>query len=331
MNGFLGNTIKLFGKFRYMTGLVLVLVLAIIMSPEQRKTGDIIFLTFDNLSDIMRQVSENGIIALGMTLVIISGGIDLSAGSVLALSATLVAKLLKQWAPQELSPDMHIIFCVVITLAVCAACGTIMGTVIAKFKIQPFIVTLAGMIGLRGFARYLTDNANIDIGFSDDTSAIFADAVSQKFVVISIFIIMAIIFCVILTKTVFGLRIKSIGDNANASKYAGLPVTKILIAVYAISGLMCGLAGVLHAAQNHQGSPNDGVSYELDAIAAVVIGGANMNGGKGSIIGTVIGALILGILTNMFRLRGIDVNVEMMFKAVIIIVAVKMQTTDKTS
>lgn len=330
MNGFLGNTIKVFGKFRYMTGLVLVLVLAILMSPEQRKTGDIIFLTFDNLSDIMRQVSENGIIALGMTLVIISGGIDLSAGSVLALSATLIAKLLKQWSPQELSPDMHIVLCVVITLAVCAACGTVMGSVIARFKIQPFIVTLAGMIGLRGFARYLTDNANIDIGFSEDTSAIFADAVSQKFIVISVFIIMAIIFYIVLTRTVFGLRVKSIGDNANASKYAGLPVSKILIAVYAISGLMCGLAGILHAAQNHQGSPNDGVSYELDAIAAVVIGGANMNGGKGSIIGTVIGALILGILTNMFRLRGIDINVEMMFKAVIIIIAVKMQTTDKS-
>lgn len=327
MNQFVGKTLGVFGRFRYLTGLTLVFIIAILMSPCKRKSGDIIFLTFDNLSDIMRQVSENGIIALGMTLVIISGGIDLSVGSLLALSATLVAKLLTQWNPVGMSPAFHIVCCVVITLAVCSLCGTLMGGVIARFKIQPFIVTLAGMIGLRGFARYITGNTNIDIGFSDNTSAIFANAISHKFIIIGVFVLMAIVFYIVLTKTVFGLRVKSIGDNANASKYAGLPVSRILIAVYMISGFMCGLAGILHAAQNHQGSPNDGVSYELDAIAAVVIGGASMNGGKGSIIGTVIGALILGILTNMFRLRGIDINIEMMFKALIIVVAVKLQTT----
>lgn len=322
------KTSSLLGRFRYLTGLALVVILAIILSPVQRKSGSLIFLTFDNISDIVRQVSENGIIALGMTLVIISAGIDLSVGCILALSATLVAKLLTQWQPESISPAFHIVLCIVLTLLVCSLCGTIMGSVISKFKIQPFIVTLAGMIGLRGFAKYITGNTNIDIGFSEDTSSIFADYVSPKFVVIGIFIISAIIFYLILTRTIFGLRVKSIGDNANASKYAGLPVARTLIAVYTISGFMSGLAGILHAAQNHQGSPNDGVSYELDAIAAVVIGGANMNGGKGSIFGTVIGALILGILTNMFRLRGIDINVEMMFKALIIVIAVKLQTTN---
>ncbi len=326
MNKSLKNTGVVLNKFRYLTGLVLVVVLAIIISPIQRKSGGIIFLTFDNITDIFRQVSENGIIALGMTFVIISGGIDLSVGSLLALSATFVAKLLTQWHPESISPVFHIAISIALTLIVCSLCGTVMGGIIAKFKIQPFIVTLAGMIGLRGFAKYVTGNTNIDIGFSDDTSAIFADYISPKFVVISIFIAMAILFYLILTRTIFGLRVKSIGDNANAAKYAGLPVAKILFIVYTISGFMSGLAGVLHAAQNHQGSPNDGISYELDAIAAVVIGGANMNGGRGSIFGTVIGALILGILTNMFRLRGIDINVEMMFKALIIVVAVKMQT-----
>lgn len=326
MNKSLKNTGAVLNKFRYLTGLVLVVVLAIIISPIQRKSGGIIFLTFDNITDIFRQVSENGIIALGMTFVIISGGIDLSVGSLLALSATFVAKLLTQWHPESISPVFHIGISIALTLIVCSLCGTVMGGIIAKFKIQPFIVTLAGMIGLRGFAKYVTGNTNIDIGFSDDTSAIFADYISPKFVVISVFIAMAILFYLILTRTIFGLRVKSIGDNANAAKYAGLPVAKILFIVYTISGFMSGLAGVLHAAQNHQGSPNDGISYELDAIAAVVIGGANMNGGRGSIFGTVIGALILGILTNMFRLRGIDINVEMMFKALIIVVAVKMQT-----
>jgi ribose transport system permease protein len=114
-----------------------------------------------------------------------------------------------------------------------------------------------------------------------------------------------------------------------AARYAGLPVTKTLIYTYAISGLLVGIAGVLHCAQNHQGNPNDGVSYELDAIASVVIGGTNMSGGKGTITGTIIGAFILGILTNIFRLKGVDINVEMMCKSVIIVVAVWLQMPRK--
>jgi len=219
----------------------------------------------------------------------------------------------------------HIAIIIGLTLILASTFGALMGLAISKLKVQPFIITLAGMIGLRGFARFLTDNANIDIGFGVDITAAFSNSISQKPVVMLTFALLAIIFFVILSRTVFGLQVRSIGDNPTASRFAGLPVTRTMIITYAISGFLVGIAGVLHAAQNHQGNPNDGVSYELDAIAAVVIGGTNMSGGKGTIFGTIVGVFILGVITNMFRLKGVDINVEMMCKAVIIVLAVWLQ------
>jgi ribose transport system permease protein len=309
-------------------GLVLLFIIAAIISPVANRTGQNIFLSGVNLTDIMRQVSEKGIIALGMTFVILTGGIDLSVGSLLALSATFTANTLTKWKP-GMAWGTEIFIVIVLALVICTAFGALQGTLIAKLKVQPFIITLAGMIGIRGFARFLTTNGNIDIGFGDDISALFAKTIQNKAVVICVFIGLAIIFGIILARTVFGLQVKSVGDNPVASRYAGLPVTKTLIYTYAISGFLVGIAGVLHCAQNHQGNPNDGVSYELDAIASVVIGGTSMTGGKGTITGTIIGAFILGILTNIFRLKGVDINVEMMCKSVIIVIAVWLQMPRK--
>lgn len=311
-------------KFQSLTGLILIIILAIILSPKQHGTGKILFLTGANISDIFRQVSENGIIAIGMTFIILTSGIDLSVGSVLALAATFSAKILTQWHP-SIGQPLHIFLAIFLPLVLTTSFGALYGLVISKFKIQPFIVTLAGMIGIRGFARFLTNNANLDIGFGDDISAVFANLLSPKPVVITTFVVLAVVMSILLSRTVFGLRVKSIGDNSVGSRYAGLPVTKIILLTYALSGFLTGVAGVLHAAQNHQGSPNDGVAYELDAIAAVVIGGTRMSGGKGSIIGTIIGVFIMGILTNTFRLKGVNINVEMMAKAVIIVIAVWVQ------
>jgi ribose transport system permease protein len=317
------------GNFQQVIGLVLLFIIAAIISPVASRTGQNIFLSGANLTDIMRQVSEKGIIALGMTYVILTGGIDLSVGSVLALSATFTANTLTYWKPVNMSWPVEICIVIIMALAICTAFGTLQGTLIAKLKVQPFIVTLAGMIGIRGFARFLTTNANIDIGFGDDISALFAKTIQNKTIVIATFAALALIFGIILARTVFGLQVKSVGDNPVAARYAGLPVTKTLIYTYAISGLLVGIAGVLHCAQNHQGNPNDGVSYELDAIASVVIGSTNMSGGKGTITGTIIGAFILGILTNIFRLKGVDINVEMMCKSVIIVIAVWLQMPRK--
>ena len=132
-------------------------------------------------------------------------------------------------------------------------------------------------------------------------------------------------FWVVLVRTVFGRHVRAIGDNETAGRYTGLPIRGVKVWVYSLSGFLSGFAGVLYAAENHQGNPNAGVAYELDAIAAVVIGGTRLAGGKGSITGTLIGALTIGVLTNMLRLNNVDSNVEMMIKAVIIVLAVAVQ------
>jgi len=141
-------------------------------------------------------------------------------------------------------------------------------------------------------------------------------------------VIVFAVFSILLSRTVFGRRVRAIGDNQTAAVYAGLPIKRTKIYVYTWCGLLAGLAGVIYAAQNHQGNPNAGISYELEAIAAVVIGGASLAGGKGTMAGTLIGTLIMGILTNMLRLNNVDSNTEMMLKAVIIIAAVWIQQFD---
>jgi ribose transport system permease protein len=135
----------------------------------------------------------------------------------------------------------------------------------------------------------------------------------------------AAVFWTLLDRTVFGRHVRAIGDNEKAAEYTGLPIRATKIWVYSLTGLLSGIAGVLYAAENHQGNPNAGMAYELDAIAAVVIGGTRLSGGKGTISGTIVGTLIMGVLTNMLRLNNVDSNVEMMIKAVIIVLAVAVQ------
>jgi ribose transport system permease protein len=300
-----------------LVALAAIVVLAIIMSPAAAD-GTRIFLGVGNLTDILRQVSLIGIISLAMTFVILTGGIDLSVGSILALATSLVAMFLtRAWS--------GIFLAIVAAVAASALVGAANGAVIAALRIQPFIVTLASMIGIRGLAKWLTGNANIDIGFGQDPAAEFAAIFRQKKVVIGAYAVCAAAFWLVLARTVFGRYVRAIGDNELAANYAGLPLARTRIWVYLMSGLLSGFAGVLYAAENHQGNPNAGVAYELDAIAAVVIGGTPLSGGKGSIAGTIIGTLIMGVLTNMLRLKNVDSNVEMMVKAVIIVLAVAVQ------
>jgi len=294
-----------------------IVILAILISPTA-SDGTRIFLGIGNLTDILRQVSLIGIISLAMTFVILTGGIDLSVGSILALATSLVAMFLTRgWS--------GIFMAIVAAVAASAGGGAANGAVIAALRIQPFIVTLASMIGIRGLAKWLTGNANIDIGFGRDLAAEFAAVFRQKSVVIGSYAVCAAAFWLVLSRTVFGRYVRAIGDNELAAHYAGLPLARTRIWVYLMSGLLSGFAGVLYAAENHQGNPNAGVAYELDAIAAVVIGGTPLSGGKGSIGGTIVGTLIMGVLTNMLRLKNVDSNVEMMVKAVIIVLAVAVQ------
>jgi ribose transport system permease protein len=214
---------------------------------------------------------------------------------------------------------------IAVAVAASSAAGAANGAVIALTGMQPFIVTLATMIGIRGLAKWLTSNQNIDIGFGHDVAAEFAALFRQKAIVIGSYVVAAAAFWTLLARTVFGRHVRAVGDNPRASQYAGLPVRRTKVWVYLLSGLLSGFAGVLYAAENHQGNPNAGVAYELDAIAAVVIGGTRLAGGKGSISGTIVGTLIMGVLTNMLRLNNVDSNVEMMIKAVIIVLAVAVQ------
>ena len=298
-----------------LAGLVL---LAVLISPLAGD-GSRIFLQAGNLTDILRQISLIGIISLSMTLVILTGGIDLSVGSVLALSTALTAMWLTRGYTHSIATA------IAVAVAASALAGAANGIVIALTGMQPFIVTLASMIGVRGLAKWITSNQNIDIGFGHDLAAEFAAVFRQKAIVIASYVVTAAIFWTLLARTVFGRQVRAVGDNEKASRYAGLPVRRTKVWVYTLSGLLSGFAGVLYAAENHQGNPNAGVAYELDAIAAVVIGGTRLSGGKGTISGTIVGTLIMGVLTNMLRLNNVDSNVEMMIKAVIIVLAVSVQ------
>ncbi|MDR3699712.1 MAG: ABC transporter permease [Candidatus Sulfopaludibacter sp.] len=309
-----------FQSFAALTGIV---ILAIAISPAAAD-GSRVFLQTGNLTDILRQISLIGMIALAMTFVILTGGIDLSVGSILALATSIAAMCLTRMAP-GMSYPAHIALAIAAAVAAAGLTGVLNGAVIATLRIQPFIVTLATMIGVRGLAKWITQNENIDIGFGRDVAASFAALFREKAIVIGSYALAAALFALVLARTVFGRHVRAIGDNEKAAQYAGLPIRRTKIWVYTISGLLSGFAGVLYAAENHQGNPNAGVAYELDAIAAVVIGGTPLSGGRGSIAGTIIGSLIMGVLTNMLRLKNVDSNLEMMIKAVIIVLAVAVQ------
>ena len=314
-------------RFQVVASLVAIFVLAIIFSPRTGN-GSIIFLDGGNLSDVLRQQAEIGIIALAMTMVIISGGIDLSVGSVVALSSCIVAMLLVRWTP-AIPPAAQFTVVIAAAAGACAVVGAVNGALIARLRIQPFIMTLASMIGIRGLTRWLTANTNIDFGFGQDLSARFSAIFSNKLLDIGVWAALVVGFYILLTHTTFGRYTRAVGENEKAAHFTGLPISRVKLAVYTLSGLATGLAGVIHTARNHQGNPNDGVAYELDAIAAVVIGGTPLSGGQGSIFGTVVGTLIMGILTNILRLRLIDANLELMIKAVIIVSAVWLQSGKK--
>lgn len=314
-------------RLKSVLGLIIIFVLAIIISPIAHDNSNI-FLQSGNLTDILRQISIIGIIALPMTYVILTAGIDLSVGSTLALATAITATYVTR--PGAGNVVTHSLIAVSLALGASALIGAGNGVVISFLKIPPFIVTLASMIGVRGLAKWITNNENIDIGFGSDIASRFAEFVNQKIVIVGTFALLAAAFWIVLERTVFGRYVRAVGDNEIASLYTGLPIRKTKIAVYLLTGLLTGVAGVIYTAENHQGNPNAGVAYELDSIAAVVIGGTSLAGGSGSIGGTVVGTLIMGILTNILRLKNVDSNVEMMVKAVIIVLAVVIQRQRKT-
>jgi len=303
--------------------LLFVIILATVFSPY--RDGSSVFWGASNLANVLRQISDVGILAMGMTLVIISGGIDLSVGSLLALSCTIFAATfagpIESWA-------VGMVFAIGAT----SLLGLLSGCVIAGLRMQPFIVTLAIMIGSRGLAKWLVSNQTIAIGYDDRTKPI-VDFIGQKAFVVPTFLVVTLVALILLNWTRFGRYVMAVGGSEDAARLSGINVSWVKIRVYLLSGFVCGIAGVLYCCETHQGDPKAGMAYELDAIAAVVIGGTSLAGGKGGILGTVVGALALGILSNVLGLNNVDENVQWMLKAGIILVAVWLQLlgTKKTA
>jgi ribose transport system ATP-binding protein len=302
-------------------GLGLVLVLAIVFSPV--RGGRPVFLELGNLTDILRQVAEKGILAVGMTAVVITGGIDLSVGSILAFAATLSAWLLMR-------ADLGLAATAAVVLATSALWGLLNGIVVARWRLPAFIVTLATMSAARGAARYLSGGAAIPLGFGaggapDSVRALAGPLVPYVPAPALAFVLSVVAMHLLLSRTRSGRYLYAIGNNESAARLSGVRVAWHKASVYVVCAALAGLAGLVHCAQLEQGNPNDGVAYELDAIAAVVVGGTNLSGGTGTVAGTLVGILIIGIINNSLGLNNVDANLQLILKGAIILVAVWLQ------
>lgn len=275
------------------------------------------FFTLNNIFNILQQTSVNAIMAVGMTLVILTSGIDLSVGSLLALTGAVAASMV--------GADVNAIVAVAGALVLGAAIGGVTGIIIAKGKVQAFIATLVMMLLLRGVTRVYTDGSPISTGFSDNADIFSWFGIGRPLGIPTPIWLMVIVFLsawYLLNHTRLGRYIYALGGNESATRLSGISVDKIKIAVYALCGLLAALASVIEVARLSSAQPMAGNGYELDAIAAVVLGGTSLAGGKGRIMGTLIGALILGFLNNALNLLGISSNYQMIVKALVILLAV---------
>ena len=282
------------------------------------------FFTVDNILNILRQTSVNAIIAVGMTLVILTAGIDLSVGSVLALCGAFAATLI--------SMEIPVLIAVPTALVAGAALGAISGVIIAKGKVQAFIATLVTMTLLRGVTMVYTDGRPISTGFTDvaDSFAWFGTGYALGLPVpIWLMVIVFAAVWYLLNHTRFGRYIYALGGNESATRLSGINVDRVKIGVYAICGLLAALAGIIVTSRLSSAQPTAGMGYELDAIAAVVLGGTSLAGGKGRIMGTLIGALIIGFLNNALNLLDVSSYYQMIAKAVVILLAVLVDNKNK--
>lgn len=299
---------------KYMSELTTVIALIILMAVITIINSN--FLTANNLLNLLLQVTSNALIAFGMTFVILTGGIDLSVGSILALSSALTAGLLGSGMPVALA--------ILISLILGCILGMMNGLLISYGKLAPFIVTLATMTIFRGATLVYTNGNPITKGLSDTFLFQF---LGQGYIVVIPFpvIIMFIVFIVLyvlLHKTAFGKSVYAIGGNEKAAYISGVKLNKVKIIIYSISGMMASISGLIITSRLSSAQPTAGASYEMDAIAAVVLGGTSLSGGKGRILGTLIGALIIGVLNNGLNIIGVSAFWQQVVKGVVILIAV---------
>jgi ribose transport system permease protein len=295
----------------FITLIVLFVVLSI-ASP--------VFLSQGNLSTVVRQTAVINIIALGMTLIIITSGIDLSVGAILALSGYLGARMMESGASIPVA--------LLGGVAVGATCGLVNGLLITRLKINPFIVTL-GMLGvIRGMTLTISNGLPAS-RLPDAFKYLGEGTLLGAPVVLWVLLVCAVIMHLVLEHTRLGRYAFSIGSNPDAAYYAGIPVSFHLTSVYAIAGLLTGLAAMIETSRLMTGQPTAGNGYELQAIAAVVIGGGSLRGGEGGVMGTLIGAFIMGLLSNGSDLLGINPYLQQTLIGGAIIIAVTIDEIRK--
>ena len=327
----------LFQKYSVFLVLFALIIIASIISDA--------FLSYQNIMNVLRQISTNAILSLGLLLVIMTGGMDISIGSIVGVSSVLLATL---FAPESASGPMAflvrffggmisknaggLLLAILVILVFGALFGAINGVVICKARVQPFIMTIGTLTLYRGVALLLT--GGLLVYMDSDTSSL-VEVIGKGRAVLNIpnqlFVLLAVAIAVafVLNKTVFGRSLKAIGGNQESARLAGINVDFHKIAVYTICGVCAAAAGVLATARTTCGDPNLGTSYEMNAIAACVIGGAKLSGGRGTVIGTLCGALIIGIINNMMNLADINTYYQYVVRGGIVILAVAFNSKEK--
>jgi len=303
-------------KFQSLIALLLMCVVLSLLSDK--------FLTFANGWNVLRQISVNVCISVGMTLVILTAGIDLSVGSILAFSGAIAAGLLKFGIALP-AYDLYIGFTLLGALlagsAVGAGLGTFNGFVITKFKVPPFVATLAMLTIARGFTMLWTKGYPIS-SLGKEFSFIGTGWLLGIPVLVWIAAIVVLLAVILTNRTAFGKYIYAIGGNESAAKLSGININKVKIWVYTLAGILAAVGGIMVTSRLNSAQPNAGLSYELDSIAAVVIGGTSLSGGRGTILGTVLGAMIIGVLNNGLVLMDVSPFWQQVVKGVVILLAV---------
>ena len=316
------DTLNLKQKLVQFQSIIALLVMCIALSFLSDR-----FLSADNTWNVMRQISVNMIISVGMTLVILIGGIDLSVGSILALSGAITAVMLK-YGTEITGWNMHLGFTLLGALVggtlVGGFLGWFNGLTITRFKVPPFVATLAMLTIARGLTMLLTGGFPIT-GFSDQMAFIGTGWFLGIPMPVWISAIVVLAAVVMTTKTRLGRHIYAIGGNETAAELSGLKIKKIKMIVYSIAGALAAVGGIIVTSRLDSAQPNAGMGFELDSIAAVVIGGTSLSGGKGTILGTVQGALIIGILNNALVLLNVSPFWQQVIKGLVILLAVVIE------
>ncbi|WP_255952779.1 ABC transporter permease [Streptomyces odontomachi] len=331
--GRLRRLLPLFGSVQSYIGLVLIFVVGVTTK------GDI-FLNQTNLTNAVGNFGSRGILAVGVTLVIITAGIDLSVGSLMGFSSMAAAMLL-------FYHDLPVWQIVPLCMLIGAAFGFVNGAGTSWLRIQSFVMTLAMLSIARGLDRQMSDNASVGTTVAGHDGKLTANSASFEslgtpghnvlvgilgpdgvYFPVLAFVIVCVVFHLMLSRSRFGRHIYAVGGNPTAARLSGINVTFVIIAVFTLSGMLAGFAGPIDAAYSTSADPMAGNGYELDAIAAAVIGGASLSGGKGTIAGTFVGSLILTLLDNVLGLNAVSDNWQLVIKGSIVVVAVVLQRPD---